>query len=146
MATAAQVAEHVLTTGATGARAWVVIIVSAVPPLVAAHVLHIEPPLELEASELPVDERETPAQEPQADAGEPTESLEQEDPTPVAEEPQEPVLVTYGEAADALGLSDVTIRGAANGANPRITKFPGPLVDMRECSTVFAHSRRTVGA
>jgi hypothetical protein len=146
MATAAQVAEHVLTTGATGARAWVVIIVSAVPPLVAAHVLHIDPPLELEESKPAVDERETPAQEPQEPAGAPAEELEQEDPTPVAEEPQEPVLVTYSEAADALGLSDVTIRGAANGANPRITKFPGPLVDMRECSTVFAHSRRTVGA
>jgi hypothetical protein len=150
MATAAQVAEHVLTTGATGARAWVVIIVSAVPPLVAAHVLHIEPPLELETS---TEEPSAPAwvleeleRRAQADAGASSEAPEQEDPTPVAEEPQEPVLVTYGEAADALGLSDVTIRGAANGANPRITKFPGPLVDMRECSTVFAHSRRTVGA
>ena len=44
VATAAQITEHVLTTGATGTRAWVVIIVSAVPPLVAAHVLHLDPP------------------------------------------------------------------------------------------------------
>ncbi|MFJ9694888.1 hypothetical protein [Kitasatospora sp. NPDC101183] len=46
VATAAQITEHVLTTGATGARAWVVIVVSAVPPLVAAHVLHLDPPEE----------------------------------------------------------------------------------------------------
>ncbi len=47
-ATAAQITEHVLTTGAHGATAWVVIVVSAVPPLVAAHVLHIDPPEDME--------------------------------------------------------------------------------------------------
>jgi hypothetical protein len=142
MATAAQVTEHVITATVFGPTLWVVVVVSAVPPLVAAHVLHIDPPADMDVDKL----RETPAQEPQEAAGEPAEELEQEDPTPVAEEPQEPVLVTYSEAAEALGLSDVTIRGAANGPNPRIMKFPGPLVDMRECSTVFANSRRTVGA
>ncbi|MFI8084314.1 hypothetical protein ACIF6L_26365 [Kitasatospora sp. NPDC086009] len=53
LATAAQITEHVLTTGATGARAWVVIVVSAVPPLVAAHVLHLDPPEDTEADEAP---------------------------------------------------------------------------------------------
>ncbi|MFD8315941.1 hypothetical protein [Kitasatospora purpeofusca] len=52
LATAAQITEHVLTTGATGATAWVVIVVSAVPPLVAAHVLHLDPPEDVEESEL----------------------------------------------------------------------------------------------
>ncbi|MFD8595434.1 hypothetical protein ACFV1L_10570 [Kitasatospora sp. NPDC059646] len=44
VATAAQITEHVLTTGVVGPRAWVVVIVSAVPPLVAAHVLHLDAP------------------------------------------------------------------------------------------------------
>jgi hypothetical protein len=150
MATAAQVAEHVLTTGATGARAWVVIIVSAVPPLVAAHVLHIDPPLELEASADVDEEREAPAQEPQEPAGEPAEESEPQLPPEPVEAPYAPVLVTYAEAADDLGLSDVTIRGAANGTNPRIKKYPGAtansaLVDLRECHTVFNKSRQRVG-
>jgi hypothetical protein len=149
MATAAQVTEHVITATVFGPTLWVVVVVSAVPPLVAAHVLHIDPPADDAVDDEPRAPewvREELERRAQADAGEPFPELEQEDPTPVAEEPQEPVLVTYSEAADALGLSDVTVRGAANGPNPRITKFPGPLVDMRECSTVFANSRRTVGA
>jgi len=146
MATAAQVAEHVLTTGATGARAWVVIIVSAVPPLVAAHVLHIDPPLELEAPQLPADERKTPAQEPQEPAGAPEEEPEQEDPTPVAKEPEERVLVTYAEAADVLDVAPETVRGWK--AQGKITSYPGQgansvLVDLRECQSVKA--RRPVG-
>lgn len=51
-ATAAQITDHVLTTGAHGGRAWVVIVVSAIPPMVAAHVLHIDPPEE-EGEEVP---------------------------------------------------------------------------------------------
>ncbi|MFJ1885289.1 hypothetical protein [Streptomyces sp. NPDC088137] len=80
MATAAQVVEHVLTTGATGARVWVVITVSAVPPVVAAHVLHIDPSMKLEPAEeespLPEWMREElarRAQEPQKPAEEPDE-------------------------------------------------------------------------
>ncbi|MFD0276213.1 hypothetical protein ACFVHB_20230 [Kitasatospora sp. NPDC127111] len=53
VATAAQITEHVLTTGATGAIAWVVIVVSAVPPLVAAHVLHLDPPEDEDAKAQP---------------------------------------------------------------------------------------------
>ncbi|MFE7624296.1 hypothetical protein [Streptomyces sp. NPDC057509] len=146
MATAAQVAEHVLTTGATGARAWVVIIVSAVPPLVAAHVLHIDPPAGDDADE----ERKAPAQEPQETAEEPAEEPDEEEAPEPLGKPYEPVLVTYAEAADDLGLSVVTIRGAANGPTPRIKKFPGAtpssvLVDIRECHDVFSPSRRSVG-
>lgn len=148
MATAAQVAEHVLTAGATGARAWVVIIVSAVPPLVAAHVLHIDPPLELEASDDVDEEREAPAQEPQEPAEKPDEEPEpQEDEEPV-DEPEKPVLVTYSEAAAAYDLAEVTVRGAANGG--RLTKYEGDLpnrvyVDIRECDRVFTKGRRPVG-
>ncbi|MGW2515344.1 hypothetical protein ACWC0A_39500 [Streptomyces scopuliridis] len=68
MATAAQVKEHVITATVFGPTLWVVVVVvSAVPPLVAAHVLHIDPPTELPD----VDQHEAPAQEPQEAAGEP---------------------------------------------------------------------------
>ncbi|OKI19260.1 hypothetical protein [Streptomyces sp. CB03911] len=53
-ATAAQIVEHVLTTGAHGATAWVVIVVSAVPPLVAAHVLHLDPAEDVEPAVKPI--------------------------------------------------------------------------------------------
>jgi hypothetical protein len=102
--------------------------------------------MELEASELPVDERKTPAQEPQEPAGAPLPEPEQEDPTPVAEEPEERVLVTYGEAADALDVAPETVRGWK--AQGKITSYPGQgansvLVDLRECQSVKA--RRPVG-
>ncbi|MFE7397980.1 hypothetical protein [Streptomyces sp. NPDC057557] len=146
MATAAQVAEHVLTTGATGARAWVVIIVSAVPPLVAAHVLHIDPPLELEASADVDEEREAPAQEPQKPAGAPFPEPPAQLPAPPVEEPEKPVLVTYAEAADALDVAPETVRGWK--AQGKVQAYPGPgangvLVDLRECQSV--KSRRPVG-
>ncbi|MFJ3084423.1 hypothetical protein ACIPJG_32360 [Streptomyces halstedii] len=152
MATAAQVAEHVLTTGATGVQAWVVIIVSAVPPLVAAHVLHIDPPLELEPAEkaAPVvdEERETPTQESQEATEEPAEEPEHEEPPKPLEEPVRSILVTYAEAAEAFDLAEVTVRGAAN--TGRLKKYQGDeprrvYVDMRECHTVFSRSRPSVG-
>lgn len=142
MATAAQIAEHVLTTGATGARAWVVIIVSAVPPLVAAHVLHIDPPMEL-----PDEDSKAQAGKALAGAGQPdSDPTDQVPAVPVAE-PEKPVLVSYADAATALGLSDITVRGAANAG--RLKKYPGPTantvrVDMRECRTVL--KARRVGA
>jgi hypothetical protein len=141
IATAAQVAEHVLTTGATGTRAWVVIIVSAVPPLVAAHVLHIDPPMELE----PTEERETPAWLPQEALQEPAEEPERQLPAPPVEEPEKPILVTYREAADALDVAAETVRGWK--AQGKIISYPGQgtnnvLVDLRECQSVKA--RRSV--
>lgn len=152
MATAAQITEHILTTGATGARAWVVIVVSAVPPLVAAHVLHIDPPSDEEATDeklAPEWVREELTRRDQGPAGEPAKTLEVQLPTEPVKEPEKPVLVTYAEAAEALGLSEVTIRGAAN--SDRLKKHVGDIpnrvyVDMRECHTVFAKSRRPVAA
>ncbi|MEV7425215.1 hypothetical protein [Streptomyces sp. NPDC091212] len=145
MATAAQVTEHVITAVAYGPELWVIVVVSAVPPLVAAHVLHIDPPMELPDAE----QREAPMQEPQEAAEEPAEPVGDIVPAPPAEEPETPVLVTYAEAAEALGLSEVTVRGAANG--DRLAKYTGDeprrvYVDMRECHTVFSKSRRPVGA
>ncbi|MFJ4768513.1 hypothetical protein ACIP88_05255 [Streptomyces uncialis] len=144
MATAAQVAEHVLTTGATGARAWVVIIVSAVPPLVAAHVLHIDPPLE----DIAVDMlREALPEKPQEAPGEPVPDLVEEEAEDAADEPQKPVLVSYADAAEALGVATETVRGAANGG--RLKKYPGPTshtrrVDLREARSVFKSTRSMI--
>ncbi|MFJ6636634.1 hypothetical protein ACIQMR_35500 [Streptomyces sp. NPDC091376] len=137
MATAAQIAEHVLTTGATGARALVVIVVSAVPPLVAAHVLHIDPPTELPA-DVP---REAPAQEVQAPAEEPVmEPAKDEADEPISA-PEKPILSTYAEVAEALDVAPETVRGWK--AQGKVKAYPGPtansvLVDMRECQSVKA--------
>lgn len=153
MATAAQVTEHVITATVFGPTLWVVVVVSAVPPLVAAHVLHIDPPADEEANEDPQapewvrDELTRRAQEA---AGGPAEGTPEAEAPQATEAPYEPVLVTYAEAAEDLGLSVVTIRGAANGPTPRITKFVdpasgSPMVDIRECHDVFNRSRRSVG-
>ncbi|CAM5403487.1 DNA-binding protein OS=Streptomyces microflavus OX=1919 GN=Smic_80580 PE=4 SV=1 [Streptomyces microflavus] len=148
MATAAQITEHVITATVFGPTLWVIVVVSAVPPLVAAHVLHIDPPLELNGSEGVNEEHETPAEEPQEAAEEPEADPEAQLPDPPAEVPYEPVLVTYAEAAEAVGLSEISVRGAAN--DGRLTKYEGDVprrvyVDMRECHTVFAKSRQRAG-
>lgn len=143
MATAAQVTEHVITATVFGPTLWVIVVVSAVPPLVAAHVLHIDPPMELPD----VEEREAPAQEPQEDAGEPAEESVDLVPVPPVDEPEKPILVTYREAAEALDVAEPTVRGAAN--DGRLNKYPGPTtnsvrVDMREARSVIK-GRRPVG-
>jgi hypothetical protein len=145
MATAAQIAEHVLTTGATGTRAWVVIIVSAVPPLVAAHVLHIDPPMDTadvdEVAQLPTPEPQTGAEEPA------TESAGNVPPAP-ENAPEPPILRSYAEVAEALNVAPETVRGWAN--NGTVKKYDGLTahtrrVDLRECKTVQAR-RQLVGA
>ncbi|GGY89044.1 DUF2637 domain-containing protein [Streptomyces nitrosporeus] len=91
---------------------------------------------------------EEPAQEPQEAAGEPVvepEPLVDDEPV---EAPYAPILVTYAEAADHVGLSEVTVRGAANGG--RLQKYDGDdprrvYVDLRECHTVFSQSRQRAG-
>ncbi|EHM24273.1 hypothetical protein SPW_7367 [Streptomyces sp. W007] len=148
MATAAQVTEHVITATVFGPTLWVIVVVSAVPPLVAAHVLHIDPPLELNAPADVDEKREAPTEEPQEAAGEPAEDPEPQLPDEPVEAPYVPTLVTYAEAADAMGLSVVTIRGAAN--DERLRKYQGDdprrvYVDVRECHTMFAKSRQRAG-
>ncbi|MFJ3588640.1 hypothetical protein ACIQUY_05035 [Streptomyces sp. NPDC090231] len=141
LATAAQITEHVITAVAFGPTLWVIVVVSAVPPLVAAHVLHIDPPMELEPAEV-VD---VPEAEPQEALTEPVEVPETpEDEEPV-EEPYTPILVTYAEAAQALNVAEVTVRGAANSG--RLTKHEGAeprrvYVDMRQAQMVLNHTRQ----
>ncbi|MFJ6720548.1 DUF2637 domain-containing protein [Streptomyces sp. NPDC091259] len=80
--------------------------------------------------------------EPQLPAVEPdTEAVEEVDPAPPGA-PQRPVLVTYAEAATRLGMSEVTVRGAAN--DGRLTKHRGTdpgrvYVDMAECLMTLRH-------
>lgn len=89
-------------------------------------------------------------EEPQEAAGEPAgesgeEEAQEPDPKPSAR-----TLVTYREAAERLGVSEVTVRGAANGPNPRLRKYPaGPdsrsvLVDLDEARKVI-NNRRPAG-
>ncbi|MEU8840289.1 DUF2637 domain-containing protein [Streptomyces roseus] len=83
----------------------------------------------------------------QLPAGEPQpESVEEVGAEPL-EEPEKPILRTYADVAQQLGLSDVTVRGWANQGH--IAKYRGPgardvLVDLREC-TVRHQNRRTAG-
>lgn len=140
MATAAQITEHVITADTYGPRLWVIVVVSAVPPMVAAHVLHIDPPTELEMP------REVPAQEPQAPVVEPPVATVELAPAPPVDEPEEPILKSYAEVAESLGVAPETVRGWANAG--KVQKFRGPTpttvrVDLRECHSVV--SRRLVG-
>lgn len=124
LATAAQITDHILTADATGARLWVLVAVSAVPPLVAAHVLHIDPPTELPVVDEP---REAHAESPQGPAGEPAEGESEEsgmEATKAAHTtvhaPSAPTWATYRGASEALGVAESTVRGWA--ANNKISK------------------------
>ncbi|MFB7114101.1 DUF2637 domain-containing protein [Streptomyces sp. NPDC056291] len=94
---------------------------------------------------------EVAEEKPQEPAGEPeAEPVEEEGPEPEVVAPAR-VLVSYKEAADVLGVAVETVRGAANGDNPRINKYPAPenprliRVDLNEARRVI-NNRRPVGA
>lgn len=143
-ATAAQITDHILTADVVGPRLWVLVAVSAVPPLVAAHVLHIDPPAEV------VTPREALPEGPQEPAGGSAGDEVEELPTEPAKGAQGPtgrVLKTYDEAAEALGVKSSTIRGWVFAGH--VAKHEGPTpksvrVDLVEC-TLYRDSR-AVGA
>ncbi|GAA0641683.1 hypothetical protein GCM10009548_02430 [Streptomyces malaysiensis subsp. malaysiensis] len=90
------------------------------------------------------EEREAPAQEP---ASEPPNPPVEEEATEPEKEPQKAVLVSYADAADALGVAEGTVRGWA--FNGHVRRHPGPTsntvrVDLAECK--IYQSRRLVGA
>jgi hypothetical protein len=91
-----------------------------------------------------VHSRKAPTEDPQEAAGEPAgDEVEYEVAEPV-NAPQAPNLVTYAEAAAVAGVTDTTIRGAAN--NSRLSKYQtteGPRVDLDEVRRVY-NSRRPV--
>jgi hypothetical protein len=83
----------------------------------------------------------TPDEEPQTAAGEPPVEPVEEEVTEPAKAPQTRNLVTYAEAAAVAGVTDITIRGAANGPKARLAKFQtneGPRVDLDEVRKVYA--------
>ncbi|WP_369147109.1 DUF2637 domain-containing protein [Streptomyces sp. R44] len=80
-------------------------------------------------------------EEPQAPAEEPAGTPEAEGAPEPLKPPQPPVLVTYREAADALRVSEGTVRGWAH--RGQVSKHPGHTpstvrVDLRECRTYQA--------
>ncbi|WP_063803503.1 DUF2637 domain-containing protein [Streptomyces silvensis] len=86
-------------------------------------------------------------QEPQTLAEEPPAELVDEESADPAPEPERPVLVSYAQAAEALGVAPETIRGAANGPKARLTKYSGSTsntvrVDLNEARRVI---RRPAG-
>jgi hypothetical protein len=84
-------------------------------------------------------------------AGEPAgDQVEEVVPEPVKVTPAR-VLVSYKEAADVLGVAVETVRGAANGSNPRLMKYPAPddpravRVDLSEARRVINNRRPVAG-
>ncbi|MEU1200178.1 DUF2637 domain-containing protein [Streptomyces sp. NPDC005813] len=96
----------------------------------------------------PVEVADAGPQEPAGGAV--AEPAEDEEPETVKAAPAR-VLLSYRECADALGVAVETVRGAANGDNPRIHKYPAPenprlvRVDLNEARRVI-NVKRPVGA
>ncbi|MFF4478742.1 DUF2637 domain-containing protein [Streptomyces sp. NPDC001520] len=93
------------------------------------------------------EEREAPAQSPQEPASKPPSPPAEEEVKEPAKEPQRPVLVSYTDAGEALGVDAATVRGWA--FNEHVKKYPGPTsntvrVDLAECK--LYQTRRLVGA
>ncbi|MFE5828678.1 DUF2637 domain-containing protein [Streptomyces sp. NPDC056508] len=79
---------------------------------------------------------DTTAEKPHEPAQEPTEITPEEEVDEVPSIPQEADLVSYAEAAEKLGVSDVTVRGWAG--QGFIKRYPGATpgrvrVSLREC-------------
>jgi hypothetical protein len=88
--------------------------------------------------------REELARRAQEAAEEPAGESGTQVPAEPVKEPEKPVLVTYAEAAAALNVAPETVRGAANSKPPRLIKYEGPKVDLRQARTVL-NNRRPVG-
>lgn len=103
--------------------------------------VHSRTPAEDVATE--VESREAPPERAPAAVYEPLTAVPDEAPTEVAPKPPAPVLVSYADAAEALGLAVATVRGWAN--NGTVAKHAGPTpttarVNLVECKLV--QSRR----
>ena len=95
------------------------------PPTTLRVLVAVWPVLAFFGGSLLVHSRKAPT-EPQAPAGAPVEEPAEEVPAEPVKVAPVPVLVSYRECADALGVAVETIRGAANGDNPRLTKHFAP--------------------
>jgi hypothetical protein len=115
----------------------------AQPPTLLRVLVAGWPVLAFFGGSLLVHSRKAPTQEPQEAAGAPAEEVV---PAPV-KEPQRPHLVSYAEAADALGVAETTVRGAANGPKARLAKYSGTTsgtvrVDLHEARKVIGNHAR----
>ncbi|MFF3140843.1 DUF2637 domain-containing protein [Streptomyces sp. NPDC057927] len=96
-----------------------------------------------------VHSRKSRAEEPQEPAGAPATDHADEEPAEVVSAAPRPHLVTYAEAAEKLGVAPETVRSAANGPRPRLTKYSGETpnsvrVDLNEARRVI-NVKRTAG-
>ncbi|MFD9205914.1 DUF2637 domain-containing protein [Streptomyces sioyaensis] len=83
--------------------------------------------------------REVPAQESLTPAEEPVSAPADEETGDRESGSQKPILRTYAEVAEALGVKEGTVRGWA--FNGKVRKYPGETpstvrVDLRECTTI----------
>lgn len=113
------------------------------PPTILRVLVAVWPVLAFFGGSLLVHSRKAHAEEPQAPAGEPVGEMgEEEAPEREIVAPAR-VLVSYKEAADVLGVAVETVRGAANGQNPRLRKYEAPenprlvRVDLNEARRVI---------
>jgi hypothetical protein len=117
------------------------------PPTMLRVLVAAWPVLAFFGGSLLVHARKSPAEsneEPQKPTQAPVEEPEEEEVPAPASAPQVPHLVTYAEAAAVAGVTDTTIRGAANSA--RLVKYrtnEGPRVDLDEVRKVY--SKRPAG-
>jgi hypothetical protein len=133
--------------GRAGAWFWfaVALTASVGANVVTAGVLDLEHPPTLLLFHSRKDDRptEAPSDELQLPATEPLVEVVEEEVQPSTAEPQRPILVTYAEAAERLRLSEVTVRGAANGGRLRkyeVGPTPGRIhVDLGECLRNLRH-------
>ncbi len=94
-----------------------------------------------------VHSRKAPTEEPQEPAEEPADEPEAEEVPEPVKAPEKPLLVSYAEAADALGVAPETVRGAANAKPPRLMKYSGSTpntvrVDLNEARRVINNRAR----
>jgi hypothetical protein len=96
-----------------------------------------------------VHSRKSHAEEPQEPAGAPNTDPADEEPAEAVKAAPRPHLVSYAEAAEKLGVAPETVRSAANGPRPRLTKYSGTApnsvrVDLNEARKVI-NVKRTAG-
>jgi hypothetical protein len=92
--------------------------------------------------------REAPSQSPQEPVSEPPVESADREPLRAVPDPYEPVLKSYRETAEALGVNEATVRGWAN--NGTVMKYDGLTpntrrVDLLECQRV-QNSRVAAGS
>ncbi|MFF1625626.1 DUF2637 domain-containing protein [Streptomyces sp. NPDC058272] len=119
------------------------------PPTFLRVIVAVWPVLAFFGGSLLVHSRKPHAEEPQEPAGAPVTGTVGEVVLEPVNAPPRPVLVSYAEAAEKLGVAPETVRSAANGPRPRLTKYSGTVpnsvrVDLNEARKVI-NVKRTAG-